>query len=139
MSGTDSAQAAATTPEEVKIEAKAEDAKAEEVKAEEVKGDDAKGDDAKGDDAKADDAKSDDAKGDDAKSDDAKSDDAKSDDGKSDDESEAAAMDCVVVEVAQGGVKLNVLVNLSSPSLAFSMEQLSDLCAAMKVLRSGSA
>ena len=52
---------------------------------------------------------------------------------------ECDAMDCVVVEVAQGGVKLNVLVNLSSPTLAFSMEQLGDLCAAMKVLRAGTA
>ena len=50
---------------------------------------------------------------------------------------ESDAMDCVVVEVEQGDVKLNVLVNLSSPTLAFSMEQLGDLCAAMKVLRSG--
>ena len=51
----------------------------------------------------------------------------------------AASMDCVVVEVKQGGVNLNVLVNLSSPSLAFSMEQLGDLCECMKVLRSASA
>ena len=48
---------------------------------------------------------------------------------------EKEKLECVLIEVSGGSVNMSVLVNLSSPSFAFSLEQLSDVLSCMKQLR----